>query len=242
VYKTHTLKITRLAIWPPSHTHISPRSSRPRSISSLPNNNLLLFHQQLLTQAEFYQATWDVVNSPSTSVTKWGPIEDFDTSGATTLEFAFTTARNEAGEPNGQNTKAATFNGDISKWITSSVTSLRNTFSSAAAFNGDMSKWDTSEVTNMRYTFYKAASFTGTGIDLWNINKVTQDMTFTFSGAKALTSRRSSRCNKRKIADAWKSNAAFALFATRSPDTFWATDDSTALRYHIDRDTLCSVR
>ena len=67
----------------------------------------------------------------------------------------------------------------------------------------------------MSYTFKDASSFTGTGVDLWNINKV-KDMFSTFLNAIALTS-----CNKRKIADAWKSNAAFTA---TDYDTDWATD------------------
>ena len=67
----------------------------------------------------------------------------------------------------------------------------------------------------MRYTFYGASSFTGTGVDLWNINNV-KKIGYTFFNTNALTS-----CNKRKIADAWKSNAAFAA---DTYDTEWAND------------------
>ena len=211
----------------------------------------------VLTQAEFYTATWDVVNSPSTSVTKWGPIEDWDTSGVTTLRYAFSADRNEAGDWSltAGNPKAATFNGDISKWITTSATSMKRTFNGARAFNGDISKWitssvkhmgdtfndaaafngdvsafNTSSVLSMGYTFYKAASFTGTGVDLWNINKV-RDLGSIFdmqSGGDpcagcttALTS-----CNKRKIADAWKNNA---VFTATTYDTDWAADKCPVL-------------
>ena len=171
--------------------------------SSRPARPLSPHHQQPLTQSEFYEATWEVVNSPSTYATKWGPIEDWDTSGVPSFFRAFTTFRNETGEYayNG-NSKAATFNGDISKWDTSSATSMVATFNKAAAFNGDVSAWITSSVKSMGRTFSYATSFTGTGVDLWNINKV-KDMRLIFGDADALTS-----CNKRKIADAWKSNAA----------------------------------
>ena len=79
---------------------------------------------------------------------------------------------------------------------------MSSTFYGALAFNSDLSAWNTSSVTDMGYTFDGATSFTGTGVDLWNINKV-KDMRLIFGDADALTS-----CNKRKIADAWKSNAA----------------------------------
>ena len=115
------------------------------------------------------------------------------------------------------------FNSDLSKWITSSVKNLLSTFRGAAAFNSDMSKWTTSSVTDMGYTFWGAASFTGTGVDLWNINKV-NNMKYIFDQqgggfATALTS-----CNKLKIADAWKSSAAFTA---TTYDTDWAADDSS---------------
>ena len=184
----------------PHTLHLSPFIS---SVHSVPSSPALA---QALTQSEFYEATWAVVNSPSTSVTKWGPIEDWDTSGVPSFANAFTTYRNEAGgyEYNG-NPKAATFNGDISKWITTSVKSLKWTFGRAAAFNGDVSAWITSSVTSMTSTFSGASSFTGTGVDLWNINKMEmRKMSRIFEGANenepsnALTS-----CSKRKIADAW---------------------------------------
>ena len=109
----------------PSHTPLfspppPPLSLRPPSSPAL---------AQPLTQSEFYAATWEVVNSPSTSVTKWGPIEDWDTSGVPSFEFAFATRRNEAGDYLYKgNPKAAAFTGDISKWITSSVTEMGSTF------------------------------------------------------------------------------------------------------------------
>ena len=175
---------------------------------------------QALTQSEFTQATWNVVNSPSTSVTKWGPIKDWDTSGVPSFENAFATGRNAAGDWTGyvsSNPKAATFNGDVSKWNTSSAKSLDSTFYGAAAFNGNVSAWNTSSVKSLTNTFTGTArsTFTGTGLDLWNINKV-KDMTQIFLNAKALTS-----CNKRKIADAWKSNAAFTA---TTYDTDWAAE------------------
>ena len=196
---SHRDRVFHLILFSPSSPPSSPALTQP------------------LTQSEFYEATWEVVNSPSTSVTKWGPIEDWDTSDVTTLQYAFATHRNEAGSNSGfsSNSKIAAFNGDISKWDTSSVKSLDFTFYRAAAFNGDMSTWITSSVTTMISTFNKAASFTGTGLDLWNINKV-KKLRGIFLNAKALTS-----YNKRKIADAWKSNAAFKA---TTYDTDWTAE------------------
>ena len=168
---------------------------------------------QPLTQSEFYEATWEVVNSPSTSVTKWGPIEDWDTSGVPSFKRAFTDFRKEDGKfSKDGNLKAAMFNGDVSKWDTSSATSLYSTFGGAAAFNSDVSAWITSSVTSLKFTFAGASSFTGTGVDLWNTNNVTDRMetTQTFYNT-ALTS-----CNKRKIADAWN-NTVFTFLRN-----YWA--------------------
>ena len=296
--RVHKLKLASLAIWPPPHTHPPLDPLVPAlSLCLLPPQQPPYSLEQPLTQSEFYAASWEVVNSPSTSVTKWGPIEDWDTSGVTTFANAFTKYRNKAGEYNGYtgNSKAETFNGDISKWITSSVKSLGSTFREAAAFNGDISKWITSSVTSLYRTFYgaaafnsdvskwitssvislsstfyraaafngdiskwitssitemgstfnyavafngdiskwitssvtslygtfyKAAAFNGTGVDLWNINKV-MVMKYIFKDATALTS-----CNKRKIADAWKSSA---VFTATTYDTDWAADTCTTL-------------
>ena len=53
------------------------------------------------------------------------------------------------------------FNGDISKWDVSSVTTMFAMFSRASEFNGDLSKWNVSRVTNMAAMFWYALSFKG---------------------------------------------------------------------------------
>ena len=42
------------------------------------------------------------------------------------------------------------FNGDISMWDVSKVTTMYYTFLQASAFNGDTSKWDVAKVTTMK--------------------------------------------------------------------------------------------
>ena len=53
----------------------------------------------------------------------------------------------------------SSFNGDVSKWDVSGVTSMRHMFSNAKLFNCDISEWDVSGVTDMDYMFWGASSF-----------------------------------------------------------------------------------
>ena len=112
------------------------------------------------------------------------------------------------------NLKAATFVGTaMSKWITTSATSLFATFYKADYMNSDLSGWNVAKVTTLANTFNGASKFTGTGLPTWDVAKVT-NMGNTFTFATSITS-----CNKRLIADAWKSNSAFATW-----NTAWAAD------------------
>ena len=49
---------------------------------------------------------------------------------------------------------ASSFNGDISGWNVSSVTSTRLVFYENSSFNSDVSSWNVSSVTNMEGMFY----------------------------------------------------------------------------------------
>ena len=66
----------------------------------------------------------------------------------------------------------SSFNGDISKWDTSGVTSMYYMFSQATSFNQDIGSWDTSKVTSMTNMFYYATSF-NQPIGSWDTSKVT---------------------------------------------------------------------
>ena len=76
---------------------------------------------------------------------------------------------------------AESFNQDISEWDVSQVTSMRNMFNDSHAFNQDISKWDVSQVTDMRGMFGAAEAF-NQDISGWNVSKVT-NMQSMFSGA-----------------------------------------------------------
>lgn len=66
----------------------------------------------------------------------------------------------------------STFNGDISGWDTSKVTSMVYTFGSTTAFNQPIGNWDTSSLTNMEYLFTYSSAF-NQNISTWDTSKVT---------------------------------------------------------------------
>ena len=106
----------------------------------------------------------------------------------------------------------------LGSWDTTSVTTLYQIFYFASEMNSDLSKWNVAKVTSLSYTFGSASKFTGAGLGSWDIAKVTT-MNDIFASATSITS-----CNKRQIADAWKSNSAFDTW-----NTAWATDACSLL-------------
>ena len=156
----------------------------------------------------------------ASATTKWGDIGDWDVSGVKDFSFAFSLNRNQAGGSfvsNG-NPKAVTFVGTaISKWITTSVTSLAHTFREASEMNVDLTGWKVGKVTSLEDTFNSASKFPGTGLDSWDVAKVTTMFETFFDNGL-------SSCNKRKIADAWKSSA---VFVATTYDTDWTADTCT---------------
>ena len=139
-------------------------------------------------------------------------------SGVGDFSFAFSTDRNQAGGSYAKdgNPKAATFVGTaISKWITTSATTLYYTFAGATEMDADLSKWSVGKVTSLQHTFSVARKYTGVGLDSWDVSKV-NDMGNVFQFNDAFTS-----CIKRKIAVAWKSSV---VFVATEYDTDWAGD------------------
>ena len=65
-----------------------------------------------------------------------------------------------------------TFNADISKWNTSSVTDMMYMFAYASAFNQDIGSLNTEQVTNMQFMFHSAAAF-NQDIGKWDTSQVT---------------------------------------------------------------------
>jgi len=74
-----------------------------------------------------------------------------------------------------------TFNGDISRWDTSSVTTMFRMFSVARKFNQPIGSWDVSKVTNMKLAFCAADEF-NQPLNDWDVSSVT-----TFQGMFAVT-------------------------------------------------------
>lgn len=75
------------------------------------------------------------------------------------------------------------FNGDVSSWDTSSVTSMESLFQGVSSFNQDIKFWDTSNVVTMRNMFNGAAQFNA-DIGDWDVSQVT-DMHSMFSNTSA---------------------------------------------------------
>jgi hypothetical protein len=149
-------------------------------------------------------------------LTKWGELGEWDVSKVTDFSRVFSKNRNEAGASAASgNAKAASFAGfaAISKWKTTSATTLHYMFSEAGAMNADLAGWDVSNVVSLENTFYNAASFVGTGIDAWDVAKVVTANGFsqTFRGAAAL-----STCNKKRAAHAWTTLRPSATFVANS--------------------------
>ena len=80
------------------------------------------------------------------------------------------------------------FNADISRWDTSSVTTMYRMFRGARAFNQDIGAWDTSSVTTMQEMFRDADAF-DQDIVMWRYQHraqiKTDKMHYMFYGADA---------------------------------------------------------
>jgi surface protein len=72
------------------------------------------------------------------------------------------------------------FNGDLSQWDVSNVTSMHKMFS-VSKFNGNISQWDVSSVQDMSCMFHNS-KFNG-DISQWDVSSV-QDMSYMFSYSK----------------------------------------------------------
>ena len=143
------------------------------------------------TDAEFKLASWEWVQDAATAACKWGDIGGWDVSGVKDFNNAFSKHRDVSNtavtgtDGRGGNPKVTTFItglADISKWITTSVTSLYATFHEAGEMNVDVGAWTVEKVTNLQGTFMDASKFVGTGLGSWITSSVTT-LRGTFYGA-----------------------------------------------------------
>ena len=98
--------------------------------------------------------TW--LTDQEAAITKYGSIENWDTSRVTDMSNLFKDAE--------------TFNADISKWNVSRVTSMKSMFLGASLFNGDVTAWTTSNVVNLESAFQYASVF-NQDISKWLVSK-----------------------------------------------------------------------
>ena len=102
----------------------------------------------------------------------------------------------------------------LEKWNTERVTSMRRTFFETALADVDLGGWSVSNVKSLMWTFSRCRKFKATGLSKWDVAKVTNmDNTFKLTVPTS--------CTKRKIADAWATNA---VFTATSYDEDWAAD------------------
>ena len=110
----------------------------------------------------------------ATSLRKLTGYEDWDTSKATNMVYAF------------QQTALTSL--DLSLWDTSACTNMASVFcqSGSLADVGDISQWDTSKVTTISQMFYGCAALTSLDLSSWDLQSCTV-CTNAFYGCKGLT-------------------------------------------------------
>ena len=113
-------------------------------------------------------------------VKRYGPIEDWNTSGVTDMSdlFNYYYYFDSDYESDDEfydildNSNLGDFNKDISKWDTSSVTNMNNMFWGTKGFNQPIGCWEVSSVTNMNGMFCCTKSF-NQDISDWDTSEVT---------------------------------------------------------------------
>ena len=105
---------------------------------------------------------FDAVTGATTAQDKYGAIGEWDVSKVSNFFGLFS----------GDNAFFANFEADLSKWDTSSATSMWKMFSGAKKFESNLSGWDVSKVINMKEMFMDARAF-NSDLSRWNTSSVT---------------------------------------------------------------------
>ncbi len=119
---------------------------------------------QPITNTNIQAAANGWTSNPTTAAATYGPIDDWNTAGVSSMSKLFF--------------KQTTFNGDLSKWNVAAVKDMYGLFTSSS-FNTDISKWNVAKVSEMGYMLGGASTF-DRDISGWNVVSVTY-----FTGASA---------------------------------------------------------
>ena len=90
------------------------------------------------------------VSNQASATTTYGPVHLWDLSQVTSLANVW--CGSDASSCGSAYVAMRSFNGDISMWDVSKVTTMYFTFLQASAFNGDTSKWNAASVANVLST------------------------------------------------------------------------------------------
>ncbi|CAL6443634.1 unnamed protein product [Bathycoccus prasinos] len=164
-----TIKSTWVAPFPPSPP---PSPPPPPPLTPIQSESWHAFVEECLDEAPVTGecTTWASGNN-------YGTMPNWDVSLVTDMSGE---TENSVHEGFGGK---STFNADISKWDTSSVTTMYAMFYQASAFNKYIGSWDTSRVTNMNKMFNEASAFNH-NIAGWDTSLV-EGMTSMFKRASA---------------------------------------------------------
>ena len=160
-----------LGVWMPGHKYNLYRIG-PNNAEGCTRDP----YSDALTDATFKTASWDWVQNSPVATTKWGDLADWDVSGVKDFSYAFSKHRNAAGGVYALdgNTKITSVSlAKLSKWSTTSLTTLLSTFSGADAMNADLRTWSVGKVTTLEKAFEGASRFAAVGLDAWITVRVT---------------------------------------------------------------------
>ena len=108
---------------------------------------------------------WQMIDEEITAQGSTADLGLIDTSSITDMSYLFDSDSKES------NDDYSAFNGDISSWDVSNVTTMNNMFNGANSFNGDISSWNVSMVSNMYGMFWNATAFNG-DLSNWDVSRV----------------------------------------------------------------------